>query len=64
MHVCIGCCFVAEVVYFLIASEEESLARSIKEPIKDVVHVCNASCSRSFPTSKIARSNKVVELHY
>ena len=38
MHVCIGCCFVAEIVYFLIASEEVSLARSIKEPIKDVVH--------------------------
>jgi hypothetical protein len=37
VHVCIGC-FVAEVVYFLIASEEESLARSIKEPFKDVVN--------------------------
>ncbi len=58
MHVCIGCCFVAEVVYFLIASEEESLARSIKEPIKDVVQL--QSFVSYIKDSKI----KVVELHY
>lgn len=58
MHVCIGCCFVAEVVYFLIANEEESLARSIKEPIKDVVQL--QSFVSYIKDSKI----KVVELHY